>query len=362
MILRNIVRRKARSSLTILGIAMGVATVVFLLSFMSGLEIQFLSITEVGGGDLIVLEKDAADFSISRVRESIATHRIVQIPGVEEVSPVLLCYSKIDDDIFIILGLKINEFILDDVAILEGRSLTEQDHRKCLLGVKSALKHDKRIGDKITILNEEFEIIGIFETNIRFLDYGGILPLREEQELFQEVDFVSFIQIRVEEQTEVNEVKALLAQFPIDVGTGREIAMMQEDFKIITSATSLVSIIAIIFGAIIITNTMVMSIYERTREIGILRALGWKKKSILTMILKETVLVALLGGLIGIGLGIAFIMYVDWLDIVFVVVQVKIEHLFWGVALAVTLGLLGGIYPALRATRMRPIEALGHVE
>lgn len=359
---RNMARRKARSLLTIFGVAIGIAAIVFLMSLMGGLEAQLTSIVERGEADLIILQKESTDLMLSRLRESEA-QRLIQVSGVKEVSSVLLVVTKVEDyPFFIVNGLRVGEFTIDHFDVAEGRKLTKEDKGKILLGKKVASHLKKGLGDEIKLLGDEYEIVGIYETGIRLEDYGGVIPLNEAQETFDLNGFVSFIEVRVEDIRRLSEVKAAISRelSNVDVDVPKEVASKQEDLQLIRGATSMVSLVSILFGAIIITNTMIMSIYERTREIGILRALGWKKRTVLTMILKETVLIALTGGLIGIAIALIGIQYLEKIALTPLPAQISIGHLILGILAAVSLGLLGGLYPAVRATRMDPIKALGH--
>lgn len=362
MIWKNITRKKARSLLTILGISIGITSIVFLMAVMGGLEAQFISIVERSGANLIILQKDSTDLMLSRLRENV-TQRLAQVPGVAEVSSVLFMVTKVEGyPFFVVSGLKVDEFMIDHFKVVEGRSLTEQDKGKMLLGKKAAAHLNKGLNEKITIFEDEYEIVGIYETGIKFEEYGGVIPLDEAQKTFDLEGFVSLIEVRVEDPARLDEIKAIISQnfSDVDVNLPREVYSKQEDLQLIRSATSLVSVVAILFGAIIIMNTMVMSVYERTREIGILRALGWKKKSVLIMILKETILLALMGGFAGISAAVIGIHFLEKIAVVPFSGQINLELFMWGIIAALSLGFLGGIYPAVRAARMDPIKALGH--
>ncbi|MFX0195785.1 MAG: ABC transporter permease [Candidatus Hodarchaeota archaeon] len=362
MIWKNITRRKARSFLTISGVVVGIAAIVFLMSLMEGLETQVTAITERGDADLLVLQQESTDFMLSRVRESNA-QRLIQVSGVKEVSSVLVVWTKVEDfPFFIVHGLKVNEFTIEHFEVVEGRKLTEQDEGKILLGEKAASHLKKGLGEEIALLDDIYEIIGFYETGLQFEDSGGVILLNEAQETFDLKGIVSYIAVRIQDIGRLEEIQVMISEeLPnIDVEVPAEVVLKQEDLQLLKSATSLVSFAAILFGTIIITNTMIMSFYERTREIGILRALGWRKRSVLMMILKETILLALIGGIIGIIFGIIGSQSLERITLTPITAQINLEHLIWGILSAVFLGLLGGIYPAIRAARMDPIQALGH--
>ena len=119
-------------------------------------------------------------------------------------------------------------------------------------------------------------------------------------------------------------------------------------------------LIASLVGALMVFNTMLMSVNERTREIGILQALGWQRRTILKLIIAESALLALLGGALGIVLGMGLTLGLEQVDLM----RGKIDAVFsWHfllevLLLSVILGILGGLYPALKAARLRPAQAL----
>jgi putative ABC transport system permease protein len=123
---------------------------------------------------------------------------------------------------------------------------------------------------------------------------------------------------------------------------------------------SQVSLLAIFIGGVGMLNTMLMSVLERTREIGVLRALGWRRRQVLGMILQESLVLGAVGGVVGILLGLGLGKLVSlaegmWGSIELVYTP---QMLVQAIIVALIAGIAGGLYPAWRATRMRPIEAL----
>jgi putative ABC transport system permease protein len=115
-----------------------------------------------------------------------------------------------------------------------------------------------------------------------------------------------------------------------------------------------------VVGGIVVANTMMMSIYERTREIGTLRALGWRKRRILGQVVQESLLLCLLAGLVGSVLGVAFVWLIGRVPTVssFLTIRWEAAVFIRAVVLAMAVGLVAGLYPAWRASRMQPVEAL----
>jgi putative ABC transport system permease protein len=135
--------------------------------------------------------------------------------------------------------------------------------------------------------------------------------------------------------------------------------MMDEALNMINIASWGISLLAIIIGGIGIINTMIMSVYERTREIGVLRAVGWKKGRILGMIMGESLILTLTSGIIGSLIGVLTIELFATLGILGQIIPAyNIETFIQAFALAIVVGLIGGFYPAYSASRLPPTEAL----
>jgi putative ABC transport system permease protein len=121
-----------------------------------------------------------------------------------------------------------------------------------------------------------------------------------------------------------------------------------------------ISFLAIAVGGLGVLNTMLMAVFERTREIGVLRALGWRRRGILEMILREALILGILGGIAGIlfALGLTGLLQQDEMIGSFVTPVWTGAIFARAILVSLSLGLLGGLYPALRATRLLPVEAL----
>ena len=362
MTLKGAFRRKMRSGLTIVGIAIGIMLVTALLMVASGLEAQFQRVIEEGGGDFIVMEKNAPDLMLSRVDVSVK-QELEKIDDISWVSGMIFTTAAVRDRPYVmIFGVELNERIIQQFKIIEGRNLELGDTGKIVIGRMIAVQEEFDIGDTINIKDSSFEVVGIYETGASFEDGGGVIPLSEVQSLFDVEDQVSLLHVKVEDIDNADAIRDTIEEkFPkLMALKSTEVAAKQEDLQLITSIAALISLIAIIVGSIMIMNTMVMSVMERTREIGILRAIGWKKRKILTMILKESLVISVVGGVIGIVLAVGVVKALTGAVSLPVDLPVTADLVVSAFVIAIILGIFGGVYPALRASRMSPMEALSH--
>ena len=132
------------------------------------------------------------------------------------------------------------------------------------------------------------------------------------------------------------------------------------DMQNSNSMISGISFVAILVGGVGVLNTMLMSVFERTREIGVLRSLGWRRRSILGLIMREAIMLGFLGGIAGIMIAFGLGNLIEHAPMVGGVLDMiwSVQIFARALAVALLLGLVGGLYPAFRATRMQPIEAL----
>jgi putative ABC transport system permease protein len=153
----------------------------------------------------------------------------------------------------------------------------------------------------------------------------------------------------------------LAAMFPdIDFALSSELTEALSDFRVLQDMVAQISFLAVFIGALGMLNTMLMSVVERTREIGVLRSVGWRGRQVLGMILQEALVLGIVGGICGIPLGLGLGVLLGSAGIWGGAIEPLYtpQLLVQAVVVAMVAGVAGGLYPAWRATRMRPVEAL----
>jgi len=323
----------------------------------SGLNSAYTAFLEKGGGNITVIQKNAADMILSQVEEG-DVEALRKVSGVEEVSSVVVAVAQMPDmPYFIIFGLNPNEFEIKQYKVIAGRGLKSGDAKKMIIGKGSYDTLRLGVGKKIKVLESEFEIVGIYETGEPWQDGGGVVNIKDAQEFLGIEDRVTWVSLKARD-VEATE-KRIDRRFPsLQATKSSEMAATMQDYQMINSIASMISFIALIVGGIAVMNTMVMSVVERTREIGVLRALGWGKLRIVVMIMKESVLIALIGAFFGTVLGYAGVMVLEEVSPIPLSFPFSYNFILYAFFIALTLGVLGGIYPAWRASRLSPIEAL----
>jgi ABC-type antimicrobial peptide transport system permease subunit len=235
-------------------------------------------------------------------------------------------------------------------------------NRQIILGRIAAENAGLRVGQSLRLLGSSFRVVGVYETGVPFEDGGGVVSLREAQTLFGQPRKVSFLGLYLEDALRAEEVRdEIEARFPaVSVSKGSEFSEDVVDLRLVQDSTWAIAFLALLVGGAGMTNTMVMSVLERTREIGVLRAIGWHRGRVVSMILRESLALSLLGSITGLVGGVGLVGLLNAVPFMagFVRSRVGSELLFQVVTTALVLGALGGIYPAWRASRMQPVEAL----
>ncbi|MFQ6051684.1 MAG: ABC transporter permease [Candidatus Hydrothermarchaeota archaeon] len=370
--LKNLTRRKARTFLAILGITIGVAAVIALVSISEGLEHEA---SEAIGKiqNIMVWEDDVMDPVFSKISIDYA-EKIENIKGVRVASPEIFAPVWNIDGKSIKMGPQMPSIIGIDpektrkrrggaysTRIIRGRTLTTHDKYSCVLGKIVADNFKKSVGSKIEVEGKSFRVVGIYESGSRAIDNYIAIPLEIAQEIVGfDKDEVSSINVETEDPSEMERIASIIElRFDeLDAHTPEEMTEELESLmSTVRTASWAVSGIAAIVGGIGIANTMLMSVIERTREIGLLKAMGWSNLDVLKNILIESLVLGFIGGILGITLGIGTVFSIK-ISFPALTAVVTPSLALKAMVFAVSLGVLGGLYPAYRASRLNPVDAL----
>lgn len=390
---------RLRSFLTMLGVVFGVGAVIAMLSIGAGAEQQALaSISRLGLSNVLVSAKTLPDEALREARRKSpgltfrdAEAIVDAVPGVIRTAPQvkieprrLLCGSEVLTSGFEVLGVAPEHASLVAVELAEGRFLDERDGlehaqvavigsriRRDLLGARPAL------GARIKIDDVWVEVVGVLAAEVGGGETLGAeagriyLPLPVAQRKFEQAVLASPLsQIVVQLQDPgqarraAEQIEALFERLHAGVKDYELmvpealLAESQRTQNLFNLVMGCIAGISLLVGGIGIMNILLASILERTREIGVRRAVGARRVDILRQFLLEAFALSAIGGLLGVVVGIliarAIAASAGWPTLV----QPWAIVLSTGVALLV--GLASGIYPALRASRLDPIEALRH--
>jgi putative ABC transport system permease protein len=381
---RNLWTRKARTLLTVVGIVLGVATV-FAISITSASTARSLE-------DFFAQSSGQADLSVTSAAESSTGFRqrllrqVQEFPGVETAVVVTLDQSLLlgrDGDVGLqVMGIDPEtDRQVRSYEVEQGRFLSAEDRRYTVMLVAPlAEKYGVRVGDEVEMVvaegTEIFQVVGLLkDKGAGRLNLGRVafMPLDVAQEVFDrgaKIDQIDLIAVPAvaDDEAALKQLKEGLqaelgAAYVVDypAAIGQSIADALSGFN---AAISMFSVIALLVGAMLIYNTFAMTVVERMREIGLLRALGTGKGQLLRLVLSEALLLGLGGTILGLagGPALAFLLIRQMSKMMggfslesFVVPP---EGAVQGLVVGLVVTLIAALLPAWRGSRISPIEAL----
>jgi putative ABC transport system permease protein len=359
-----------RTALTVLGLGVGVAAVVALLGIAWGFESSFLDIYQIRGIDIVVTRAGVGTTLTSHLpAEDEETLR--KLPGVREVAPTLFDMVAIENtnlSSVLVNGWKPESLMFKGIKVLDGRQFTASDdgNRVVMMGKLLAGSLDKKAGDKIEITGDSYEILGVYESSSLFESGGLIMPFSLLQKNMGRKDSVSGFVVSAE-KSDAPSVRELAQRIEatlhgVAATPSQDFVQGEQQLKLVKAMAWATSFIAMVLGSMGVLNTMIMTVFERTKEIGILRALGWKRSRVMNMILGESALLGLCGAVLGCLMAYISVKVSAQFPMtkIFINPNLPVTVIGYGLGLGVGLSLVGGFYPAIRASTLDPTEALRH--
>lgn len=360
-IIKNPFRRRTSAILSIVGIAIGIVVIVALGGITEGLVDTFEDTIHAGGADFQISGKETGDSAYgTNTIDASWTDKIANVSGVEEAYPIYVVLTSVGDDYMnTLIGIDPAGTTMADISIKEGR-IFEDNADEVIMGEIYADDNNYSVGDTIEVNREDFEIVGIYETGDSSMAGGVFTSISRVGELMDDEDSISNIYVKVDKGADAQEVADRIdAEYGDNITTitsVMEMEQMADMLNMLQASTWAISLLAIVVGGLGIINTMLMSVFERTREIGVLKAVGWSNGKIITMIVGESLVITIVSAIIGAIVGVALCMILG--------PQIGFTPLFTpkifiqAFLIAIVVGIVGGIYPALKAVRLPPTEAL----
>lgn len=362
----NVLTHKVRSLLTIVAVAIAITAVVALGVLTHSLRRTAASILTIGTADFTVAQKGVSDILYSAVDDQDVS-RIQAYPEVESAVGVLVASVDLDSShpFFLELGIPPDQLTPFGVQVVAGQPYTATAEDEVMLGYRAARDLNKTVGDTIDIETLHLRIVGIYSTGNVFGDSASMLPLTTLQARERKPGEVTLVAVRVRPGNDIDKVRKKIEQDSPQLATVRtesEFGRVDRNLTLLSAANVGVSIMALVIGAVGVMNTMAMSVFERTREFGVLRAVGWSKRRVLALVMAEALILSLAGAAVGVGAGLLAVRGIERVPELLGVFQPDYTWDVFAKALGIAVGMafIGAAYPAVRAALLTPMEALRH--
>lgn len=358
--LRNLYRNRLRSLLTLFGAAVGIAVFVVLISISFTVKASLKSVVSAYEGDVVVQSRRAATPAGSRIAmEHLVALRALE--GVATVTPVVLGSVKTPwSSYFVVIG--IPETFTSRFSLIRGRAFRE-GAAELLMGEKASRAIGLDLGAMINLADREFALVGIYATGAPIIDGAAVGGLEEIQEILDQPEVVNLALIHVRHEVPAQQViKAIQRTLPrLRATHGSDLVDQLQLFRTIDTFAGAISLVALLASCLLITNTLLMAVRARTREIGILMAVGWSKTLIVRSLLTESLLICAFAGVLGNTLAVIFLRFLvnsGIMGLGWVPVAVP-PAVFWiSMAICCVLSMISGLYPAILASTLSPAQAL----
>lgn len=391
MAFESLLAKKSRSLLSMLGIIIGVSTVIAVFAIGQGAQnqvneqfqnlsansIMIMSMRGRGGGGA----QTSSKLAVTDAKAILEKAEYVKSASGAIMSNLTLAYGS-ETGSFSVIGSDENYFSISNLKLSSGREMTIEDidNKKSVIMIGSEVastlftEGEDPVGKVITIENKKYEVIGVIkEVGSRLgpmsIDSGAIIPYstaktilgsRSQIMLNIQANSVDDIDAATEEITAIlrNEHKLKASQeddFNI-MDAGSMVSTAQESAKLMTILLTAIAAITLLVSGIGIMNVMFVTVAERTKEIGIAKAIGGKQSDVLGQFLMESIILSMIGGVIGIVIGQAAIPIISYFQLMTVASSVTGPLL--GFSFSVLVGVFFGFYPALKASKLDPVDAL----
>jgi len=360
LIVNNLLRRRGRTLLTALGVGVGVAMIVALLSLTQGLQKTAASFVHLGGSDLGVFQSGVSDPTASVLPASLPAS-LEADPAVARATPVTLLVEGVPaSPAAVVFGVQPGSFFMRNLVLISGRAPAPGE---ILLGDHLARELRLGPGGTLAVKGHRFPIAGVYHAGVLYEDSGAVLDLNTARALQGRMEEETLVAVQLAAGARAHGTAgAIERRFPGTqvISTPEQAARAGANGALIDNAVSVIIVVALIVGGISVTNTMVMSTIERQGELALLSTVGWSSLRVGLLIVGEGVAVSLLGAGIGLLLGVLGSQaLVSGLGAsAYVSPSVTAWVLGRGLLVGVAIGVLGGIYPAWRVTRMAPLKGL----
>jgi len=361
----NLRRRPLRTFLTIMGIAVAVGCFIALVGMSRALEKAWINSLTDRGTHMLATRKGTVELLTASIKESVVDE-LSQVEGVRAVAGELIDLVTLkSDQAVLIAGWASGSYLWQTLHLVEGKLPGPGPSKEIVVGQACSKALGLKPGKTIHIRNQDFIISGIFRQGGVMTNGTIVFPLSTMQTLVEKPGTVTLFNLLLEHPDEPEWVSDLQTRLDEEFQNllftqTNEIAESNHILRLFRAMAWGTSCIALIIALVVTLNTLLMAVTEQTREIGILSSVGWSSNRILTMIILEGIILALIGSISGSILGIYGLRYLAGLPQMRGFLEPEVTlYLLWEVfGLTLLLGIMGSLYPAYRAISVNTVDSL----
>jgi len=364
VVIRGLTRRRTRTTLTLLGISIGIAAVVALVGLSRGLNKSWAAGMKARGTDVVVSNMTSS--LVPKPFNATVRDQIAHLPHIAATCALLVDLMSVENtEMIMVSGREWGGFAWGNLKLVSGRMPNDAQEKAVVLGRTAADVLKKKVGDPIQIETAELKVVGIVDGNAWVENGSVILSMPLLQEITGDQDRINVIDVRLTPGTSRADVQSLCEQIDQLVPEARAIVASEnlnqsEISRIVGAMSWSTSLLAVLVGVLGVMNTMLMNVFERTPEICVLLALGWKRRRIVELVLWESAILGLLGGIIGVFIGVLGVRLLGATPSIRGLLEpdIGMRLLAVSVAIAIVVGVVSGLYPAWRSSKVTPSQAL----
>jgi len=379
LILKNPFRKKRKAIFTILGLIIAILLISFLSVFMSTFE-DVTNKSMFGTGDFIVIENiSIQNFSIGMdgligssdnidnfdsLNQTFIEEYLNKVKNISGVEKIVLTFYEIDNDEgFTIYYINSSDFSFLKINYIKGNPFSNSS--EIIIGEGLSKQLNKTVGDTVKIQNKAYLISGVFNGNPAF-DYDIISSVdnvnltkdskTEEFGLPYSIKLIGFLNNNASKDKVKIEINSL-DKHMAGVFSVQDMRTYQAFHNFLGEIVFIITSIAVLIGCLIVTHTILSSVNDRSREIGILKSIGWSNNRIILMIIGESLVLCFIGGLLGIIISV-LVINIIFPYILIAVPVYSFDLIVFVLIIVLIISLIGSILPALRVALKSPTDAM----
>ena len=365
--LKNLINRRLRTFFTFLAVASAMAAFLCFIGLARGIKEAWTEALMARGTHLVAMPRGVVDVLNASVDEAIG-EEMARTEGVAAVSGELLDLIETDaGEVILAVGWPVKGFLWNSIKLEQGSIPSEISSDSLVVGKNIAVAFHLKPGDLLELRGRKFVVAGISAAGDPLRNNAVIMPLKALQGLCHRPGKVATLNFSLANPEDKESVSAILSnlksRFPDFVfSETKNVAENNRLVRVFKAMAWGVSAVALFIAVVVILNTLLMSILERTKELGILNAVGWSGRRIVSLVVIEGLLLAGAGGCGGMILGLAGTAWLSQCNQIRGIIYPSVDWILLletGLA-TMALGLLGSVYPAIRALSLEPSEALRH--